>query len=91
MRRWPLKYLVGGDPAKNASITRRVLAGEPGAPLDLVLMNAGAAIYLADKAESIHEGIDLARRAVQSGRALETLNAFVQFTQSVDRVTRERA
>ncbi len=54
-------------------------------------MNAGAAIYLADKAESIHEGIDLARRAVQSGRALETLNAFVQFTQSVDRVTRERA
>ena len=40
---------------------------------------------------SIHEGIDLARRAVQSGRALETLNAFVQFTQSVDRVTRERA
>ncbi len=91
LRRWPLKYLVGGDPAKNASITRRVLAGEPGAPLDLVLMNAGAAIYLADKAESIHEGIDLARRAVQSGRALETLNAFVQFTQSVDRVTRERA
>ncbi|NLE74637.1 MAG: anthranilate phosphoribosyltransferase [Actinobacteria bacterium] len=83
LRCWPLKYLVGGDPAKNASITRRVLAGEPGAPLDVVLINAGAAIYLADKAESIHEGIELAREAVQSGRALEILSAFVEFTQSV--------
>ena len=83
LRRWPLKYLVGGDPAKNASMTRRVLAGEPGAPLDIVLLNAGAAVYLAGRADSIEEGVERAREAVQSGRALETLNRFVEFTQSV--------
>lgn len=81
LRRWPLKYLAGGDPAKNASITRRVLAGEPGAMLDVVLLNAGAAIYLADLADSVGGGVELAREAVQSGKALEKLNAFVEFTQ----------
>lgn len=82
LHRWPLKYLVGGDPAKNASLTRRVLAGEPGAMLDVVLLNAGAAIYLADLADSVEGGVERAREAVLSGRALETLNAFVEFTQS---------
>ena len=85
LRRWPLKYLVGGDPTKNASITRRVLAGEPGAMLDVALLNAGAAIYLADLAESVEGGVELAREAVQSGKALEKLKAFVEFTQAVKR------
>ena len=83
LRRWPLKYLVGGDPVKNASVTRRVLAGEPGAPLDVALLNAGAGIYLAGCADSLEEGLACARDSVQSGRALQTLNNFIEFTQSV--------
>lgn len=83
LRRWPLKYLRGGDPAMNASLTRRVLAGEPGAMLDVVLLNAGAAVYLADVADSLQGGVDAAAEAVRSGKALEKLNAFVGFTQSL--------
>jgi anthranilate phosphoribosyltransferase len=80
--RWPLKGLVGGDPSKNAEITRRVLAGEPGAPMDVVLLNAGAAIFLADLAGSMREGVEVAREAVKSGKAWEKMTAFVEFTQA---------
>lgn len=90
LRRWPLKYLAGGDPIKNASVTRRVLAGEPGAPLDVALLNAGAGIYVAGAAESIHEGIEKARESVRSGRALEVLNRFVEFTHHAKRETAAR-
>lgn len=80
--RWPLKDLAGGDPAKNAEITKRVLAGEPGAPLDIVLLNAGAAVYLAGLAGSIAAGVEAARAAVESGRAMEKMVAFVEYTRS---------
>jgi anthranilate phosphoribosyltransferase len=79
---WPLRDLVGGDPVKNAGITRRVLSGEAGAPLDVVLLNAGAAIHLAGLATSIHEGVSMAREAVDSGRAWEKMTAFVEFTRA---------
>jgi anthranilate phosphoribosyltransferase len=83
LQRWPLMDLVGGDPVKNAEVTRRVLAGEPGGPLDVVLLNAGAAIYLAGTADSIAAGVLMARDAVESGAALDRLVAFIQFTNSV--------
>ncbi len=51
--RHPLHEIVGGNPVRNAEITRRVLTGTPGAPLDVVLLNAGAAIYLARKTDTI--------------------------------------
>ena len=82
---WPLKDLAGGDPVKNAEITKRVLAGEPGAPLDIVLLNAGAAIHLAGRAASIADGVEAARAAVDSGRAWKTMVAFVEYTQAVAR------
>ncbi len=82
LERWPLKSLVGGDPIKNAEITRRVLAGESGGPLNVVLLNAGAAIHLAGKADSIRGGVELAREAVVSGKAWGTMDAFIEFTRA---------
>jgi anthranilate phosphoribosyltransferase len=83
LRRWPLIDLVGGDPIKNAEVTRRVLTGEPGGPLDVVLLNAGAAVYLSGRAASIGEGVEKARASVDSGAAHAKLAAFIDFTTSV--------
>ncbi len=71
--------LAGGDVAQNVAIAQRVLAGEPGPCLDVVLLGAGAALYAADATPGIREGIAVAREAVASGRAAETLAAIVAF------------
>ena len=69
--------LVGGTPAENAEITLAILRGdERGAKRDAVLLNAGAALYLGGKAESIRDGIALAGTLIDSGKALETLEAL---------------
>ncbi len=59
-----------------------VLDGEPGPAQDVVLLNAGAALYAANRAESIASGITLAREALSSGAARAKLDAFVAFTQT---------
>ncbi len=63
------------------AVLQRVLANEPGPARDIVLMNAGAALYAADVAGSLADGIDRAREALASGRAAEKLEQFVQATQ----------
>jgi len=63
------------------AILQRVLANEPGPARDIVLMNAGAALYAADVADSLADGIERARSALASGRAAEKLDQFVQATQ----------
>ena len=63
------------------AVLQRVLANEPGPARDIVLMNAGAALYAADVATSLADGIDRAREALASGRAAEKLAQFVQATQ----------
>lgn len=73
--------LVGGSPADNADITRRILSGEKGAKRNAVLLNAGAALYIADKAPSINEGITLAASLIDSGAAKEKLNSFITSSQ----------
>lgn len=70
--------LGGGSPAQNAEVTRSVLAGERGARADLVLVNAGAAIYAAGVVESIVEGVEAARAAIASGAATAALERYVQ-------------
>ena len=71
--------LVGGTPAENAEITRSILRGEErGAKRDAVLLNAGAALYLGEKAPTMREGIALAASLIDSGKALATLEAFAQ-------------
>jgi len=63
------------------AILQRVLANEPGPARDIVLMNAGAALYAADVADSLADGIERVREALASGRAAEKLAQFVQTTQ----------
>lgn len=73
--------LTGGDGAVNAKITEQILKGEcTDARADSVLINAGAGIYLMNGAQSIDEGIGIARETIQSGKAYETLQNFIKFT-----------
>lgn len=75
--------LVGGAPEENAKITRAILSGEEhGAKRNAVLMNAGAAIYIGKKAESVAEGIKLAARLIDSGAALNKLEEFIAASKS---------
>ncbi len=70
--------LKGGSPAENAEITRRILSGEKGHKRNAVLMNAGAALYIAGKADSIAVGIRLAAELIDSGKATKTLEQLIK-------------
>jgi len=70
--------LVGGTPAENAEITRAILNGEKGPKRNAVLMNAGAALYIGGKADSMSDGIRLAAELIDSGKAMETLNKVIE-------------
>jgi len=72
--------LKGGDCVENASTLIGILQGEEGAVQDIVLLNAGCAIYAADSAKSIKEGIDLARGAIKSGKAMRKLELLKEFS-----------
>lgn len=65
--------MAGGDAAENARIAGAVLSGEGGGYRDLVVLNAGIRIWLAERAEAIGEGIEKARAAIDSGAAREKL------------------
>ncbi len=70
--------LKGGTPEENAGIALAILNGEKGPKRDTVLMNAGAALYTGGKADSIEDGIGLAAEMIDSGKALDTLNRFIE-------------
>lgn len=72
--------LVGGSPDVNADITREVLNGEKGPHRDIVLMNAGAGLYIAGKTKSMKEGIELARQLIDEGKAKEKLEDFITYS-----------
>jgi len=73
--------LLGGDASLNARVLRDVLSGEEeGAARDVVLLNAGAAIYVADMARTLEEGVRLAEGSIESGAATEALDDFVRVT-----------
>lgn len=70
--------LAGGTPEENAAITRGILSGEiQGAKRNAVLMNAGAALYIADKAPTMTEGVKLAAELIDSGKATAQLERFI--------------
>ncbi len=75
--------LAGGTPAVNAEITRRILAGERGAPRDVAVLNAGAAIYVSGRAASPEQGVRDAEAAIDSGAALAKLEQFVACTKEI--------
>lgn len=71
--------LVGGTPQENAAITLNILQGkEKGAKRNTVLLNAGAALYIGGKADSFNNGVQLAAQLIDSGRALATLEKFIE-------------
>jgi anthranilate phosphoribosyltransferase len=73
----PAAALRGGDARENAAIARAVLAGERGAPRDIVLLNAAASLLIAGKASTIPEGLVMAAEAIDSGRAAAVLDKLV--------------
>ena len=77
LQRCSKQDLVGGRPEENAAITRAILAGEKGPKRDAVLMNAGAALYIGGKADSMADGISLAADLIDSGKAAETLEKLI--------------
>ena len=73
----PADALKGGDADYNAEITRSILNGEEGPRRDIVLLNAAAAIVAGDKARDLNEGVQVAAEVIDSGKALEKLDALV--------------
>jgi anthranilate phosphoribosyltransferase len=69
--------LAGGDPAANAAIARRVLAGDPGPHRDIVTLNAAAALVVASLADDLVAGLELARTSIDSGAAAAVLDRLV--------------
>lgn len=65
----PLEAVIGGTPAENAHALRGLLAGEPSAYRDAVLLNAAAALVVAERASDLSAGVDMARESIDSGAA----------------------
>jgi anthranilate phosphoribosyltransferase len=74
--------LRGGEAADNAAIARAILAGETGAPREIVLLNAGASLLIAGKAATIPDGIAMAAEAIDSCRAALVLDQLVCLSRS---------
>ncbi|MCR5775435.1 MAG: anthranilate phosphoribosyltransferase [Lachnospiraceae bacterium] len=72
--------LKGGTPEENAKITRGILSGTAGPKRDAVLMNAGAALYIGGKAESMKDGVKLAEEIIDSGKAMKTLEKMIEIS-----------
>ena len=77
-----LKDLEGGNARDNAEIAKAILQGEKGPKRDIALLNAGCAIYTADKVKSIREAIELAKESIDSGNAWRKLEELRNFTNS---------
>jgi anthranilate phosphoribosyltransferase len=74
--------LKGGDAFENATIARNVLDGQPGAPRDIVLLNAGVSLLIAGSVPTVTEGIARAAEALDSGRASAVLDRLREVSQS---------
>jgi anthranilate phosphoribosyltransferase len=75
-----LADITGGTPKDNAEAVRRLLAGETGAYRDIVLLNAAAAFLVADKVETLREGVELAARTIDEGKAQAALHRLAALT-----------
>ena len=76
----PFEDIMGGTPAENAVAFRALLAGEHNAYRDAVLLNAAAALVIADKAEDLKSGVELARESIDSGKALAAVTKLAEIT-----------
>ncbi len=80
LKKATLRAIAGGDARTNARILQEMLRGQPGPVRDIVLLNAGAGLFVAGVAASVREGIALAATAVDTGRAWGALEALVAAT-----------
>lgn len=81
LKRASLKDLLGGSIDENVKIAQDILAGVPSSRRDIVLLNAGCAIYAANKTDTITKGITLAKKSIDSGAAWEKLKLLKEYSQ----------
>ncbi len=74
------RELMGGNGENNLEIARRILKGEKGAPRDTVVLNAAAALVVAERAVDLQEGILMAAELIDSGQALQKLEQLKEFS-----------
>ncbi len=77
---YAVSEFAGGNKDANAGIIMDIIRGVKSAKTNIVLLNAGAAIYIADKAESIKEGIELAKKTISSGAVADNLQKIINIT-----------
>lgn len=75
-----LADLAGGDAQFNAKITRAILGGAKGAGRETIILNSAVALFIGEKVKDIEAGIKLAAEAIDSGKTLELMNRYVEFT-----------
>ena len=78
----PGTAVVGGDPAHNAELSRRVLAGEPGPHRDIVTLNAAAGLVAAGLTDDLASGLEAARASIDGGHAAAALDRLVSVSNS---------
>ena len=83
LRRSDYEAVAGGPPEHNAAVTRRIFAGEPGPARDLAALNAGGAIYVAGRVETLEAGVRAAEEALDSGAAARSLDTLAALTQEL--------
>ena len=76
----PFSAILGGKPGDNAKAFGALLDGAPGAYRDAVLINAAAALMIAEKASDLREGVAIAAESIDSGRAREKLEGLARIT-----------
>ena len=81
VKRASISEIQGGNAQENAAIIRRILLNEDGAKKDIALLNAAAGLVVGGKAQTLREGINLARESIQSGNALDKLEKLISVTQ----------
>jgi anthranilate phosphoribosyltransferase len=80
LTRCELSELTGGDPRENAEIARHILSGEAGAKRDIVVLNAACCLYMSKNDVTMRECVRLAQELIDSGRAMEKMDAFIRAT-----------
>lgn len=78
----PFEAIVGGTPAENAADFKALLAGKASAYRDAVLLNAAAALVVADVANNLKDGVEMAATSIDSGAAAQKIKAVAKITQA---------
>ena len=79
----PFEDILGGTPVENAVAFRALLAGDKTAYRDAVLLNAAAALVIADKVDNLKSGVEMARESIDSGKALTAVTKLAEITSAV--------